>query len=150
MRMRKSITQEFEYGCGIACYAFVLNISYKEATVHLGKEQSTSRRFWVKDIIKALNEAGLNYFSQHIRLGTRALHYPEGTIALIRRSKHYPVGHYLIRHQNLWMDPWINLTYNKNVAYAKSGFRKRLPGKPMYLIVPITSRDTFTSHDALA
>lgn len=39
-----------------------------------------------------------------------------------------PFGHYLIRFNNQWIDPWINLP-NKNI---KAGFRKRLPGKPIY------------------
>ena len=57
--MIKSITQEFDYGCGIACFAFALDISYKEATIILGPKQSLSNRFWVKDLRTALNNSGL-------------------------------------------------------------------------------------------
>jgi hypothetical protein len=134
--MRESITQEFDYGCGIACYAFALKISYKEAVVSLGSKQSSSTRFWIKDFKKALNTAGKNYKANYIKPHLRAKIYKEGTIVLIRRSKHYPAGHYLIRHNDKWMDPWINLPYNKNIAEAKSGFRKRLPGSPMYALFP--------------
>jgi len=28
--MRQSITQEFDYGCGIACFAFVLEMTYQQ------------------------------------------------------------------------------------------------------------------------
>lgn len=59
--MRQSITQEFDYGCAIACFAFSLSISYKQATDLLGEAQSSSNRFWVKDLEQALNENGLQY-----------------------------------------------------------------------------------------
>jgi hypothetical protein len=133
--MKKSITQEFDYGCGIACYAFAINLSYKEAATRLGAKQASSTRFWVKDLTTALNDAGAAYVSKYIKPHIRKLIYQEGTIVLIRRSKHYPSGHYLIRHNGRWMDPWINLPYDKNISHAMSGFRKRLPGTPMYAII---------------
>lgn len=133
--MRKSITQEFDYGCGIACYAFALKLSYSEATKRLGKRQAVSDRFWVKDLRIALNTAGLHYTSRHIKHGTRQV-YNEGTIVLIRRSKQYPTGHYLMRHNERWMDPWINLPYNRDITKAQSGFRVRLPGSAMYALEP--------------
>ena len=134
--MRKSITQEFDYGCGIACYAFALNISYKKAVVLLGPKQAVSNRFWIKDFNKALNEAGLDYSSKRINDRLRKSIYINGAIVLIRRSKKYTAGHYLIRYKGLWMDPWINLPYDNNISNAESGFRKRLPGSPMYALLP--------------
>lgn len=137
--MRKSITQEFDYGCGVACYAFALKITYAEAAMQSGQAQANSDRFWVKDFRETLNHAGLKYISKHVKPRIRNKIYKEGTIVLIRRSKLYPTGHYLIRHNGEWMDPWINLPYNINIRQAESGFRKRLPGKPMYSILPVYS-----------
>ena len=133
---RASITQEFEYGCGIACFAFALRISYQQAAQLLGPVQATSIRFWVRDLASHLNQAGLPYKSHHIKQKNKQRMYREGTIVLIRRSSRYPAGHYLIRHNGLWMDPWINLPENTGITNAQSGFRKRLPGAPMYAIVP--------------
>ncbi|MDN5275878.1 MAG: hypothetical protein JWN33_527 [Candidatus Saccharibacteria bacterium] len=135
--MKQSITQEYGFGCGIACYAFVLGISYTDAKIRLGSEQASSERFWVKSLADALNKAGLGYEPKYIKPHIRSRIYQEGVIVLIKRSKRYPVGHYLVRHQNAWMDPWINLPYNANINEAKSGFRKRLPGAPMYAILPM-------------
>lgn len=135
--MRNSITQEFDYGCGIACFAFALGFTYKEAANYLGKSQANSSRFWVKDFVAALNKAGKPYVSKHVKPSLLKKIYEEGTIVLIRRSKHYPAGHYLIRHQGYWMDPWINLPSDKDIFHATSGFRKRLPGKPMYALLPV-------------
>lgn len=58
--------------------------------------------------------------------------YQNKTIVFIRRSSFYPVGHYLIRYNKFWMDPWINFLKEKEVKKAKAGFRKKLPGKPIY------------------
>lgn len=135
--MRKSITQEYDYGCGIACFAFALKITYKEAVNLLGKEQSNSNRFYVKDLTDALNRNGLSYFSRYVKPHIRNNIYKDGSIVLIKRSKHYPTGHYLIRYNNLWMDPWINLPFEKNIKKAESGFRKRLPGTPIYVLIPL-------------
>jgi predicted double-glycine peptidase len=80
--LRKSITQEFDYGCGIACFAFALNISYKQAVKLLGPKQTVSNRFWVKDLTAALNRAGLKYKSRHINDKLRRSIYNDGTIVL--------------------------------------------------------------------
>ena len=134
--MRKSISQEFDYGCGIACYAFALGITYKEAEQQLGEEQAMSNRFYVKDLALALNNAGRAYQSKYVKPHIRKLLYKEGSIVLIRRSKTYKAGYYLIRHEGMWMDPWINLPTNADIRQAKSGFRRRLPGTPIYVILP--------------
>jgi hypothetical protein len=135
--MKQSITQEFDYGCGIACFAFATNMTYKQAVHYLGSEQANSNRFWVKDIVVALNGYGKTYKSYHVKPCVRQMIYKEWAIVLIHRSKHYPVGHYLIRYNSKWMDPWINLPFNKDISHAKSGFRQRLPGSPMFAIIPV-------------
>jgi len=137
--MKESITQEFNYGCGIACYAFVLGISYKEAEIRLGSKQAKSERFWVKDLTNALNKAGLGYESKYIKPHIEPLIYKDGVIVLVGRSKDYPAGHYLVRNENTWMDPWINLPFSRNIHEAKSGFRDTLPGVPKYAILPVFS-----------
>jgi len=85
--MRESITQEFDYGCGIACYAFALQLTYKQAADKLGEEQASSIRFWVQDLTKALNKSGKQYESRHFKPYLYKRLYKEGTIVLIRRSK---------------------------------------------------------------
>lgn len=135
--MRNSITQEFDYGCGIACFAFAMQITYKQAAKYLGNEQANSARFWIKDFTATLNGAGKKYQSKYVKPHLRREIYNEGAIVLIRRAKHYPSGHYLIRHNGQWMDPWINLPFDKDIRHAKSGFRKRLPGSPMYALMPL-------------
>ena len=111
-------------------------MTYKQAANHLGEVQANSTRFWIKDFTAALDDSGKHYIARYIKPPIMRKIYKEGTIVLIRRSKRYPTGHYLIRYKDQWMDPWINLPLNTDIRYAKSGFRKRLPGKPMYALLP--------------
>jgi hypothetical protein len=133
--MKKSITQESPNGCGIACFAFVCDLTYREAEKFLGPEQSKSNRFIVKHFVEELNRFGKRYAALHAKPGEE-VEPVEGTIVLLRRSKEYPVGHYLAFHKSQWMDPRINLQEDRKFVSPETGFRDKLPGKPMYLLVP--------------
>lgn len=133
--MKKSITQEAPYGCGIACFAFVAGITYKQAEEFLGEEQAKSDRFIVKHFREELNRYGLNYISRHVKMG-ETIEPKDGMIVLLRRSKQFPVGHYLAYHRGKWMDPYINLAEDRNFQNPKSGFRDVLPGQMMYVLMP--------------
>lgn len=133
--MRKSITQELDYGCGIACFAFVCNITFREAVSFLAREYSVKHGWKPSDLVNALQERGLSYKNTYVRKNLN-YQYPENTIVLIERSATYPFGHYLVLHDDAWMDPWINMPINDNLENAESGFRDVLPGKSMYALIP--------------
>lgn len=130
-----SITQESPYGCGIACFAFVCGLTYRQAEEFLGQEQAGSNRFIVKHFREELNRYGLGYSSKHIRPG-QAIELCERAIVLVRRSKDLPVGHYLTYHHGKWMDPYINLQDDQDFQKPESGFRDTLPGEAMYVLIP--------------
>jgi hypothetical protein len=134
--MKQSITQKLDYGCGVACFAFVCNMTFEEATTYLGKEYSVKYGWRPSDLVKALNNYGHNYKNKYVRKKHINI-CTDGTIVLIERSPKYPVGHYLVLHGGIWMDPWINMPECNELAYAKSGFRERLPGKAMYALTPV-------------
>ncbi len=134
----KPITQEDKLGCGIACVAFVSKLSYNYAKKNYFSKphQASTLGYLCKDLVKALSKAGKDY--QYNYLKSRVM-YKENSIIFIKRSKKYPVGHYLVKTKNGWMDSWINFNkLNKNLSEAKSGFKKRLPGKAIYIIFPKT------------
>ena len=133
--MKQSITQELDYGCGIACFAFICNMTFRQAVVFLGKEYSVKHGWRPSDLVAELNRYGLTYKNNYVRKEQKAI-YPNSSIVLLERSPSYPVGHYLALHDNQWMDPWINLSENKVLKNAKSGFRSELPGKAMYVLTP--------------
>ena len=132
--MKPSIVQEHNYGCGIACFAFASDITYQDAAAYLGAAQANSDRFYVKDFAAALNQRELPYVHRYAKPHLQDKLDTEGAIVLIRRSKLYPTGHYLIRHHNQWMDPWINLPTDNRLSHARSGYREELPGEPMYIL----------------
>jgi len=135
--MKKSITQELDYGCGVACFAFVCDVTFWQAVTILGREYSVKHGWNPSDLVKALNMQGVNYKNHYVRKKPDQL-YPDGTIVLIERSRDYPVGHYLVRYNDRWMDPWVNMLSDNKLQNATSGFRRCLPGCAMYALIPIS------------
>lgn len=133
--MRKPIVQRHPSGCGIACAAQVLGSSYNKVLrlCKNGEFYAVRRGFYCKDIVKILKRGGKSYKFFYISKKRRGDIYHNGVIVFIARSRKYPQGHYLVRSGNEWMDSWINWP---NITNGKAGFRKRLPGKPIYGIVP--------------
>ena len=132
--MKESLTQEDHMGCGAACVAFTTNTTYKEAARVLGAQKAKTTGYHLQELVDGLESFGLTSHFRHIRPKDTTTPYRSGAIVFIKRSKRYPYGHYLARHNNQWMDPWINLPFDKDLAHAKSGFRRRLPGKAQYVI----------------
>lgn len=130
----KSVTQEEPMGCAIACIAFILKISYKQAkNLIRHPEHSFTRGFYCGEITNILNKKGLNYsFSKFKKEHKNIMNIP-GTIIFTERNKNYPGGHFLVRTKNSWMNPWINFPL---ITPAKSGFQKNLPGKEQWIIYP--------------
>jgi len=134
--VRKSITQKHEFGCGVACVAFVVNKSYEEAVEILGRKRAAKKGFYCRDLVKVLKRFNLNYSFRYLQPRLKQKIYQDRIIVFIKRSKKYPFGHYLVRYKNLWMDPWINFSTNKKINEAKSGYCKRLLGRPIYGLFP--------------
>ena len=134
--MKNPVTQEDNMGCGAACMAFLIDCSYAKAIAIIGnaKKMASARGFYCRDLVIGLRRAGKNYAYKYVKSSNRKNIYSDGTIVFIKKSKRYPEGHYLCRHKGSLMDPWINFKEERNVRLAKSGFRKRLPGHPIYAI----------------
>jgi hypothetical protein len=130
----KPIKQEDSFGCAVACVAFVLNIEYLKARELFknGKKRAKGvHNFYCREIVEVLKNAGFNYQYKYINSKIRNKIYQQSSVVFIRRSNKYHYGHYLVRDKNRWMDPWINFL-DEN---TKAGFRKRLPGKVIYIIL---------------
>ena len=133
----KTITQEHDFGCGIACLAFICQLPYLQVVNYLGIIKANNSGFTCKELVRGLEHFGLSYDYKYIKSSLRKSIYKNGTIVFIKRSKKYPYGHYLTYHNGKWADSWINLPYDKNITNAKSGYRKRLPDKPIYMIFSV-------------
>lgn len=132
----KSITQEDMMGCGIACVSLIFKKSY-QSTKKLfdNPEYASTRGYYCRELVKILNKNGLNYTYSKINNKNKKLLKKKGIIIFIKRSKKYPAGHYLVKINKNWMDPWINFNIkNLEIKKAKAGFRKRLTGEPQWVI----------------
>ncbi|MDP4038587.1 MAG: hypothetical protein Q8P54_01290 [bacterium] len=134
--MKSSITQEHDFGCAIACMAFITNKSYQDLLMVLGNNKAATRGIYCKELVEILGKLGYFYSYNYLKPKLKVKIYQDSVIVFIQRSKKYPTGHYLVRYKNLWMDPWINLQTSSDIKKAKSGFRKRLPGRPIYGVFP--------------
>src|SRR3989338_10375977 len=128
----RSITQKEPMGCGIACVALALNISYKSAKkLFDNPEYSLSRGYYCKELVRVLNKRKKNYSFSKINEKNKSLLNEERVIVFIEKGKKYPSGHYLIKTKEGWMNPWINFPI---ITPAKSGFQKNLPAKAKWII----------------
>ncbi len=134
----KSVTQKHNFGCGVACVAFITGKSYGEVVSVLGEKRAENEGFYCRDLVSALSKFSLAYTYKYVKPRIQRQIHQDGVIVFIKRSKKYPAGHYLARHNGLWMDPWVNFLHNGDVYSAKSGFRKRLPGKSIYALLPVS------------
>lgn len=129
------VAQEDGMGCGVACIASILEISYQEALWLLphGESRAKLKGFSPKDLSDALSYAGVSYTRKYLK--TKPKYYPLKSITYLKRSKRFAFGHYIAKTKEGWMDPWINFP---NLP-RKAGVRKRLPYLPSYLIFPSTA-----------
>ncbi len=130
------VTQEDGMGCGAACVAFAAYKTYQQAVKVLGQQKARSTGFQLKELVFGLNHYGFDYHFKHVKPQMKQFIFQEGVIVFIQRSARYPYGHYLIRHNGFWADPWINLVVDKSLVNAKSGYRKRLPGNAQWAVLP--------------
>jgi len=135
--MDKAVVQKDRMGCGLACIAFVTGLEYEDVAAYFKKENSTIiKDIYCKDVVRLLKIFKRDYRYNYLKPRLIRKIYQKGAIVYVRKCKKYPRGHYLARANGCWMDPWINLTADRNIEHAEAGFRKRLPGKPIYIIYP--------------
>lgn len=128
------IVQKDDLGCGVACVAMVMNISYSNARSLFidGDIKAQKTGFVCKEIVAALSKAGLDYEYKYIKPKLIDKLTLPMSIIFIKKSKLFPHGHYVVRTDNGWIDPWIYTSPDGKVA----GIRKELPETPIYIITP--------------
>ncbi len=130
------VRQEDDFGCAVACVAFILHIAYRDALTLFRDGKRRAKReanFYCPEIVEILGKQGLIYSWE--RIYENKEEFEENSIVFIERCKTHRYGHFLCRHDNQWMDPWINLPKMP----IRAGFRSSLPSKPTYQIFPLIS-----------
>ena len=120
------MAQEDDWGCGVACVASLLGLSYKVAKQRLEKCKGCGvdvkpKGLDLEPIVTVLHRAGVEVVADWF-----AKEFPSGTIAYIEGAAPYDCGHYLLRVDEGWMDPWFNMHMpkEKRVANVRKGLPK--------------------------
>jgi len=130
----KYIAQETPMGCGVACVANLLQISYKKALKLFDKpKKHVEKGFYCREIINALEKVGLDYDFRKISCKTKHYLKKNNIIVFVKEGKDDIYGHYFVKTEKEWIDSWSNWPM---INPAKAGLRKKLPGKPLWVIYP--------------
>ncbi|WP_300727514.1 hypothetical protein [Pseudomonas sp.] len=134
MKQYDLVSQEDEWGCGAACVASLLGITYQEAKklVENIKGRSVNAKPYgleLHDIALALQAEGVKVIADW----DSKVPLSDGTIVCIGGKSRYKDEHYLLKTPSGWMDPWYNLDPEKKVAR----YRKRYPRDSEFLVALI-------------
>ena len=132
MRKHILVAQEEGMGCGLACVASALGITYQEARKLSNRiEGSYINGYNCKNLVNILNKKGKNYIYKKFKPEHTSLLNNFGTIVFIKEGKDDLWGHYLLKTSRGWMDSWINWPL---INPAKPGYQKAISGNVMWII----------------
>ena len=118
------VEQEDEWGCGVACVASRLGVTYAVAKSRLEKQKGSGieekpKGLDLDPIVKVLHRAGVDVVADWF-----AKEMPAGTIAYIDGAAPYKDGHYLLKVAGGWMDPWSSMPAKAREAKVQKGLPK--------------------------
>ena len=125
MKKFRLVRQLDEWGCGVACVASLLGISYKKAKaalVDIKGREIDSRPYGLS--LRALSRLVPTHTKMY-REARDLSHCPVGTIAFLSEEsgRYAGSGHYILKTHLGWMDPWSNSGKLPRVAK----YRSRIP-----------------------
>ena len=125
MAKYRLVKQLDEWGCGIACAASLLGISYKkakEALIEIKGNEIDSKPCGLS--LRALSKLIPSH--QAVYAGVQDIsRWPIGTIVFLSEEsgRYAGSGHYILKTPNGWMDPWAN----SESLPRQAKFRAKLP-----------------------
>ena len=139
------VSQQDEWGCGAACVASLLGVSYEEAKKRVEKIKGLSINegqdrpgpgpgLELHHIAIALYKSGVKVIADWY---PDLAKIPMGTIACFGDQEKYIDEHYMLMTPEGWMDPWFNLDENNMSAR----YRDDYPGSTELLValVPVSA-----------
>ena len=139
MKKYELVSQEDEWGCGAACVASLLGVSYQKAKqlVETEKKRSVNdktRGLELHQIAIALQNKGVKVIADW----DSAAHHPDGSIVCIGGKSRYKYEHYILKTPNGWMDPWFDLKKNNMVAKYRDDYPKGADF--LVALIPVSTR----------
>ena len=131
------VKQEESMGCGIACVASRIGISYQETRkLFAHPERSSTKGYYCKDLVEVLASRGLKYKFKKVKESNDEIINRVGSIVFAKRGKKYPEGHWLLKTENGWMNSWHN--WPGKIEDAISGYNQEFPGTLEWVVYEIT------------
>ena len=129
------VPQENPMGCAVACVACQCKMKYQQAlNLFDHPDFSWTRGFYASDVVKAFAQANLDYTFEKFESVKHAAQIKQpGTMIFTDANSRYPSGHYFLRLQKGWMNPWANFPQMQPV---KAAFEKSIDGHISYVIFP--------------
>ena len=136
MKQYDLVSQEDEWGCGAACVASLLGVSYQQAKqmVEEVKGLSVNTKPYgleLHHIAIALQEVGVKVIADW-----DPAEIIDGSIVCIGGTSRYKDDHYILKTPSGWMDPWYDL--DKNIMVAR--YRENYPEGSDFLVALIPVR----------
>ena len=103
------VPQEDDYGCGCACIASIVGLTYAAVRKKLKWSHLRTGGLIAGQLSAGLKAFGRRYhvhFTKSRDVTTGDI--PIGAIVKVRGKKYGTAGHYLVRTPDGWMDPWFN------------------------------------------
>ena len=125
------VTQEDEWGCGVACVASLLGTSYRDAKELLRGEKGKSVNAGVPGL--ELHHIALALQRRRVQVVAdweELSNFPLGTIVCIGGKGAYAGDHYMLMTPNGWMDPWVNIGERPR----RAGYRDTYPDGAHFLV----------------
>jgi len=131
-----TVTQQHPMGCGVACVAYIAEITYQAALkLFKNPENAPDKGYYCRDIVEALRNLGKNYTYRALKADNKELLSKKNIIVFCAKSKKYPLGHFLAKKDDdLWMNPWANFPI---ITPAISALEENLPNRATYIIYPL-------------
>ncbi len=133
------IAQEHPYGCGVACVAELLDVSYHDALGLFpdGVRKAQYEGFYLGEITAVMRSCGWGSYWVAMQPHFLAHIQRRDNIAYLGKSKIYPSGHYLIRETDEYnvRPVWKNSYANYPIWPPTAGLQVTLPYHPEFLIV---------------
>lgn len=131
------VAQEDKWGCGVACVASLLGISYQKSKLLVEKLKGRSvnaRPYGLElhHLAIALQKKGVKVIADW-----NPEYMPDGIIVCISGKSPYDGDHYMLKTPEGWMDPWYNLVEKK----MEAGYRQNYPRGTYFLVALVPVRN---------
>lgn len=132
----KPVSQEHPMGCSVACVASLCGLSYQKALLLFEIPELAWRRgYYCGEIVQALKNKKLTFkFEEFENKKHKEKLSKNGTIIFTDPDKNYPSGHFFLRAEKGWMNPWSN--YPQMIP-VKSAIQKEISGRISYIIFKV-------------